>query len=353
MSKQDQESAESAPTPKGPGSKLQTARIEQGITIDEIARQMNLNKKILESLEEDQYDDLQSPIFIRGYLRTYSRLVGLDEEETIQSFSAVYKKGDPEIRSIRSTNPEISSNDVRVKWVTYLVVIGLVVLISMWWVNSHQQDNNNANSIEPVSSISEAKEKTLIEPESESVSLPSDAVVAKEPTIEPEQTQVEEVGLVESTLEEHPLENEISVPQSSDIAVQETALDQNIEVANVLNEDANETPLKKEETATDESLVEEPVSSQQLEIVKKAEKGNDVLVIKVNATSWADISDANSQKLIKDLLKQNQTYRFVGKKPFKVFLGNGYGVEMTLNDKTQNFSKYIKANNTARFELGS
>jgi cytoskeleton protein RodZ len=63
----------------GPGDQLQAARIEQGLTIEDVATRMHLSLAILESIEENNFDDITAPIFVKGYLRAYARLVSLNE----------------------------------------------------------------------------------------------------------------------------------------------------------------------------------------------------------------------------------------------------------------------------------
>ena len=369
MSKNEEDSINQSSPQKGPGCRLQAARIEQGITIDEIARQMNLNTKILELLEEDDYDDLQSPIFIRGYLRTYSRLVGENGDEIVRIFGEVYQKEDPEIKSIRSTTPEISSNDARVKWMTYLVVLGLLALITLWWFNQKQPmmpDLNSVTSVDEMdlkSDINELKESNIIEnkqPEKEPIQNQLvQSTDTQETTSQTEDTQSNAV-----TSPEQPSNNKVIVDDvKKDVALtdeEESGLNDK-----AMGEIDGATETLKEPVQTSEPVIA-PVETQQqnketleqtadtdIDVLKKtASTGEDKLNITVNATSWADIKDANGTRLIKDLLKQGQKYQFVGKKPFKIFLGNGFGVEISLNGKNQDFSNYIKSNNTARFELG-
>lgn len=336
-------------TKKGPGDRLQAARIEQGITIEDIARQMNLNVQIIKSIEADDYADLQSPIFMRGYLRTYARLVGINEDETIKIFGEFYQQDDPDIRTIGNTSPEISSNDIRVKWMTYIVIIGLLGLLSVWWVNNYR--------------ISETSE-TVTETSGSSIS--QDSIENSEIVIESTENKVVINTADNDNIKSLEFEEVTTVGSKIDIASIDEPIEQDSnetvsEVSAPLESNVQDEVVVQEVTNNDVELstqVEEPIETivlpKQYTKEVNASQGSDVLEITVIAASWGNIKDFNKFNLIQDLMNNGETYRFVGQAPFNVFLGNGYGVELKLNGESFDFTNFIKSsNNTARFEVGS
>ncbi|MDH3388243.1 MAG: helix-turn-helix domain-containing protein, partial [Gammaproteobacteria bacterium] len=112
---------EPRPTGIGPGDRLQAARIQQGMSLDDVADRMHLSPAILEAIEENNFEEITAPIFVKGYLRAYARIVALDEDEMIQQYIDFYSEEDPPISSTSNMAPELSANDVRIKWTTYLV----------------------------------------------------------------------------------------------------------------------------------------------------------------------------------------------------------------------------------------
>ena len=77
---------ESKPNGIGPGDRLQAARIEQGLSVEDVASRMHLSVSILESIEENNFEEITAPIFVKGYLRAYARIVSLGEDEMIQQY---------------------------------------------------------------------------------------------------------------------------------------------------------------------------------------------------------------------------------------------------------------------------
>lgn len=76
------ESAAPAPALR-PGRVLAEARGRRNQTIAEIAQQLKLSASQVEALEADDYARLPGPVFVRGFVRNYARLMDLDSETLI------------------------------------------------------------------------------------------------------------------------------------------------------------------------------------------------------------------------------------------------------------------------------
>ncbi|MFN9490765.1 MAG: helix-turn-helix domain-containing protein [Betaproteobacteria bacterium] len=63
-----------------PGRVLAQAREQRGQTIAEVAQQLKLSPHQIESLEADDFSKLPGPVFVRGFVRNYARLLNLDPE---------------------------------------------------------------------------------------------------------------------------------------------------------------------------------------------------------------------------------------------------------------------------------
>ena len=73
-----------------PGERLRQARLLKGREIKDIATDLNIHERILTAIEADDYKVLPEPAFIRGYLRAYGRLLGVDSDALIMQFNEIY-----------------------------------------------------------------------------------------------------------------------------------------------------------------------------------------------------------------------------------------------------------------------
>lgn len=73
----------------GPGPRLRAAREALGLDIKDIAKRMRLQEHIIHQIEQDMYDENTALVFVKGYLRSYAVLVGLNADQIIQDFTSM------------------------------------------------------------------------------------------------------------------------------------------------------------------------------------------------------------------------------------------------------------------------
>ena len=65
------------------GSMLSAARIERELTVPQVADQLKLSIKQIIALEGDKFDDLPKLVIVRGFVRTYAKLLKIDADTLI------------------------------------------------------------------------------------------------------------------------------------------------------------------------------------------------------------------------------------------------------------------------------
>lgn len=73
------------------GAILADARAAKGLSVAEVAEQLKLTRRVVEAIENDDVDELPPLIFTRGYLRSYCKLLGLDESRVMEPYEEVAK----------------------------------------------------------------------------------------------------------------------------------------------------------------------------------------------------------------------------------------------------------------------
>jgi cytoskeleton protein RodZ len=318
----------------GPGDKLQAARISIGLTIEDVANKMHLSESILSSLEENDFDDITAPIFVKGYLRSYARIVNVDENEIIQQYTSFYTDGDPPIHSTSNTSPEINSGDTRVKWITRLVIVGLVALLSIWWWNRYQEP------AQPMSLDSGGQTPQIADAPQDS----ADNFFQESSSEELSQQAQDSL----EALPEQPVDNSSALqePATEGLAVQMPDMEP---VESEPEETAPETAIEGDNTESGEIQQDDNVATTPApESIVDAE----ALVLTVSADTWTDVRDADGNKLVYDLLQAGEEIVVTGKTPMRAFFGNGYGVSIKYKGKDIDLSASIRDDNTARVMIG-
>jgi len=70
----------------GSGSLLAEARKSQNKTVEEIAQELNLSVSQIKTIELDQSEGLPEPTYVRGYIRSYAKLLDLDVEQVLEHY---------------------------------------------------------------------------------------------------------------------------------------------------------------------------------------------------------------------------------------------------------------------------
>jgi cytoskeletal protein RodZ len=73
-------------TPGSLGEFLRQEREKRGITIEQVASATKINVRLLHLLESDQYSELPAKPFIRGFVSSYARFIGVDSKEILTHF---------------------------------------------------------------------------------------------------------------------------------------------------------------------------------------------------------------------------------------------------------------------------
>lgn len=70
------------------GAMLRTARNQRNLQIEQVAKELHLDARVVIAIENDDQAALPEPIFVQGYLRSYARLVGLPADEIVRRYCA-------------------------------------------------------------------------------------------------------------------------------------------------------------------------------------------------------------------------------------------------------------------------
>jgi cytoskeletal protein RodZ len=78
------------------GASLREARTRQGLDFAELEVRTKVRAKYLRLLEEEQFDQLPAHTYIKGFLRTYADMLGLDGRLYVDEYNSRFVVGDEE-----------------------------------------------------------------------------------------------------------------------------------------------------------------------------------------------------------------------------------------------------------------
>jgi cytoskeleton protein RodZ len=111
--------------------RLRTAREAMGWERKDVARQLHLNEKIIMMMESDRYPADLCTTFIRGYLRSYGKLLQIPDYEIRQAIEPI-KPVIPAVSPVTLSIP-LESTNYLMQAFTYLILLTLIGLVAVWW----------------------------------------------------------------------------------------------------------------------------------------------------------------------------------------------------------------------------
>jgi cytoskeleton protein RodZ len=133
------------PLRAGAGARLTAARRQLGLSIGDIARQLKLSVRQVEALERDDYASFAGPVFVRGFLRNYARLLNLDPDALIAAATPAPPVLPPET-TVAVEDKEDAGPSERSRRAWMGAVIGLLVVIAVILLASNAAHDRHVES---------------------------------------------------------------------------------------------------------------------------------------------------------------------------------------------------------------
>ena len=134
MSEEDQASSP-AGVELGPGAMLGRARAERNLSVAEVAERLKYGARQIEALEADDYSRLPGTTFVRGMIRGYAKLAGLDPVPVLKALERrnIPAQATVDLRPQRIPFPDGSKRGTRLYLVLSMVaLLGIVAVLYEW-----------------------------------------------------------------------------------------------------------------------------------------------------------------------------------------------------------------------------
>lgn len=315
------ESNQAKPRSTTIGKTLRDARNASMFSLDHVASQTHLPREVIEHLEEERFEKLPGSVFVRGYIRAYAKLLGIDAQPLIDEYNETqFDEPDitPSLNLTRTKSHGIGMDRITL-WSTVAVVVVLLSLLTSWWVYREVDT--------PVQLAEVTQEVTQDDPQEANADVSNNELadnksIANQTDVNAQRKHAVGLGTLSA-------DNQSVVKETNEPEVVEP------EVA---------TRKIKKVVQTVPAIVEP------LDPTAVAD-GKVSLTIKFLEESWIEIFDARKRRLLHGLIKPGATRVVSGQAPFNIFFGNSPGVELQINGKLFDHQRFARRNKTARFSI--
>ncbi|MBN3079649.1 cytoskeleton protein RodZ [Pectobacterium polaris] len=313
---------------KLPGERLREARERLGLTQQTIAERLCLKITTVRDIEDGTTPADLAPTFLRGYIRSYAKLVHLPEDELLPS---VDKQSIPKTISVSpmqsfSLKKSRKKRDGWLMTITWLVVLVVLGLTGAWWWQNHQAQQAEINSMVDHASSMQAQTEGQSVPLMDN-SAPQETATPDSATA-PASTPVD----LSATGSETPsTPSSAAAPSSQSPSHGNAAQPQ--AAGNVLLGAGAVAPAAGTVAETNPA----PAAH--------------ALVMTFTADCWLEVTDASGKKLFSGMQRNGGTLNLDGQSPYKLKIGAPAAVQIQFQGKPVDLSRFVRSNQVARLTL--
>jgi len=268
-----------------PNVRLREARQAQSLTTADVARRLKLSVWQVEALESGQYQRLPGPIFVRGFIRNYARLLKLDADELVHAVSGFLPQSAPGPEAPPSRDipfPAASTG----RWRRYAIaaaVIVAVLAVYEFYFNDQRATVSTRSDVLPAMTGAPATKPAA-------------------PAAKPRADQSKPVAATAAP----PVKAVAAAP-----------------------------PVK--------AVAAAPAGASAAQPRERIPHPDDREVRFVfNDESWVEVRDRNDQTLFAQLNRAGTTRRVIGLPPLHIVVGNSQGVQMTYGGREIDLARHTK-----------
>jgi len=320
----------------GPGDRLKSERVQQGLSIDDVSESLRLTKDMIELLELNAFDKLPARVFIVGYLRSYSRYLDISETEILDQFYIMCPRGDCEVLPsiVSDVKDELSSSHDIVRLVSWIFGIGFIALL-IYWINASDID------LTPIVDV-EVTENFFLDDKKTNSILPSLSEVVS--------TAKQEILFGNGLKKEKMIVDDKS-PSVLDAANNKIDVLENVGIDTFVS-DVSEKQLLNETVVAVNVVDDIPVVKEKIipDVVAEQTPANKPkeVTISIKGECWVDIRDSSRKFKLFGKMKAGMMKTLGGKPPYKVVLGDYRQVKLKVDGVVFDIAPFAKGN-VARF----
>ena len=280
------------------GASLRLAREAQGLSLDQAAGRLRLMVRQLSAMEADDFAALGQPVFARGFVRNYARMLGLDAEALVSRLANTDQEELPVIEPVPMEQPRSLLTTPWVLGAVAALVILIAIPVALYlWLNSGEEPARV--SVTPIRPITQP--------------IGPAAAPAQDAT--------------------QPTQPEPPVPAAAPVQAPVAA-------ASPASTSAP-APAQTPPTAT-------PDLADQTDAAAPVAQGT--IKLDFDADAWVEINEESGRVLLHKLNPAGSSVTVTGTPPFTFVIGNAAQVRMTYNGRPLDLTPYIDIK-VARFNL--
>lgn len=306
------------------GELLRRARTAQQLSIEHVARYLHLTDSVVQAIERSEIPRHVPVIYLRGYLRSYAKLLAVDAEQVLAGFQ-LRETAAAGISGIQNLQTMPTGSHRRSSSVRWLVLgVGVIVLLSLllWWGwRGFPMPFAGATAPLPGVVVSATGAAAEVVSTTDAISVQLPLQLAPEDVL-PGDLAAETAHVDASVTDAKPAPSTTTTPASVVVPA-----------ANVASGKTTDKVAKTADVAA---------TKVETKTAKTADKNVESLSFSFAEDCWVRVTDARAEVLAVGTKRKGYRFTVAGVAPLKIDLGNPSGVEIRHNGRALDLSSYGK-----------
>lgn len=320
--------------PNKSGAILRAAREEMSLSLEQVANELHLRPSVVKAIEDENYSEFSSDVFLKGYFRSYCRLVNLHETRMMELLDQQLLSRKKEAQDKEQLANKIVLAKKRKKlFITFLVFIAGLALVGFAYQMATQNSSTEENAITVTDVSKKTNEEQVISDQNERVEIKNSDAGSDNQDVE-----------IDKPIQS----NEYESVQSNDDESLQDSVNGVIEEVNVVSdENLKEESFKQQlEETTEEAEAQSTQHSESDSISIES-----VLSASFTGDCWFKVTDGTGKTVIAALKKEGSVSNFTGLAPFHIIIGDASKVSLEFENMPVNLSPYTARNGRAELTL--
>lgn len=308
------------------GGALNIARESQGLTIQDVAKQLRLGVKQIEALEADNFALLPEATIVKGFIRNYAKLLKISSEPLIAAYNEMKPKKELHAYTLNpGINMKISENKRSDMGRYFILTFVILILAGIWFF--YQNYVQKPSPVNPIPEIVEA--------------LPELALPATERAHDDASYQLEIPG--QDNVEQF---NEVATNERTDAL----ASDESVEISDgIAQQTTTSTAIGAEQTVAQTEDASNAVEHTE-DAPSAPVPGKTRLAFSATQETWLSVVNTSGEEVYNKILYAGNRDVIDVWQPAEIVVGNAHGATLMVDGKAIDLAPYTRIN-VARVRL--
>jgi cytoskeleton protein RodZ len=315
--------------PLSVGTVLRETRARLGLTVAEVSHHIKFAPRQIEALEADDFEHVPEATFLRGFVRSYARLLQLDPLPLLDALPHAPEQVLQQVEKAQAEAPYpniYTERKQNIIWLAAALVVAIALALTAWMLGDKQKDQAI-----PKIAASDAQNTVV-----DTLVAPNIVPVSAVPEASPDSTPPVTTPAMPIPGSENPAaEKSVVAKPEAEKPVEQKTLPEMTKTTEARNVPQTVLPSAQPAAVPTGSPVAKPAPAINM-------PGQVAIRMTFDEDSWVEISEKNGKHLLSQLNRAGSELNISGTPPISLVIGNSSAVHLYFKGQAIELASHTK-----------